>query len=256
VRAIISDVHSNLEALTAVFEDIDAHGAGAVYFLGDLVGYGPDPEACTDLIMKRCAVSLKGNHDYALINGSSGFNYIAAEAIDCTRAVMLPSRLSPDRAKNDRWEFIDNLKMSHTEGDVLFIHGSPIEPLSDYVFCKQAKYLWNEEKLGTIFSRIERIMFCGHTHHPCVIYEDLQCRLPREIESRVVLEDGRKMIINVGSVGQPRDQDNRACYVLLDDAAKTVTWRRVPYDFETTARKIEATACIDRRCGDRLRFGV
>lgn len=256
VRALISDVHANLEALTAVLADIDGAGVDDIYFLGDLVGYGPEPEACVDLVAERCAVALKGNHDFALINGPYGFNYIAAEAIDCTRSTMLPVCLSMDRKKKRRWTFIDTLEHTHREGDTLYVHGSPLDPLSDYVFCRQSRYMWNEAKLTEIFAKVDRLMFCGHTHHPCIIYDDFESRIPAELGYRTTLAPDRKAIVNVGSVGQPRDSDNRACYVLFDPAARTVAWRRVPYDFEATARKIDATDCIDSRCGERLKLGL
>ncbi|MHC5040412.1 MAG: metallophosphoesterase family protein, partial [Planctomycetota bacterium] len=83
MRALISDIHANMEALTAVLDDIKKQGADDIYFLGDLVGYGPEPEACTDLVMKASTMGIKGNHDFAIINGPYGFNYIAAEAIHC-----------------------------------------------------------------------------------------------------------------------------------------------------------------------------
>ena len=261
MRALISDVHANLEALTAVFADIDSQAEGGrdvtdIFFLGDLVGYGPDPEACVDLVAERCDVALKGNHDFALIHGPYGFNYIAAEAIDCTRHTMLPRCLSMDRKKKKRWRFLDALLDQYRENDVLYVHGSPLDPLADYVFCAKSQVMWNEEKLAEVFDKVERLMFCGHTHHPCLIYDTMECFLPAEVDYEVTVDPERKAIVNVGSVGQPRDQDNRASYVLFDEAARTVTWRRIPYDFETTARKIVDTGCIDHRCGERLRLGV
>ncbi len=254
-RALISDVHSNLEALEAVFKDIRQAGADDVYFLGDLVGYGPDPEACTDLIMDRCAAHTKGNHDYALINGPYGFNYIAAEAIHCQRETMLPKCLIMCMKKKSRWAFIDRLPNDRTEGGVLYVHGSPLDPLADYVFCKNLTPMWNEEKLSLIFDNFGELMFCGHTHHPCIIYQDLECKSPAETGYKAKLDPGRKAIVNIGSVGQPRDLDSRACYVIWDLDAGEIEWRRVAYDYETTAAKIKANGCIDTRCGDRLREG-
>lgn len=254
MRALISDIHSNLEALEAVFADIDSQGAEEVYFLGDLVGYGPDPEACTDLVRKRCAAGIKGNHDFALINGPYGFNYIAAEAIHCQRDTMMPKCLILCRKKKSRWAYLDELPYDRTEGGVLYVHGSPLDPIADYVFCKNMTPMWNEAKLTDIFENFGEVMFCGHTHHPCVIYEDMECHRPVEVDHEVTL-DSRKAIINIGSVGQPRDMDNRSCYALFDEKRRVVRWRRVAYDFETTARKIEDIGCIDNRCGERLKVG-
>ncbi len=104
MRALISDIHGNMEALTAVFKDMEKHDVKDVYFLGDLVGYGPEPEACTDVVMKKCTVGIKGNHDFAIINGPYGFNYIAAEAIRCQRGTMLPKCMIMCQKKKSRWK--------------------------------------------------------------------------------------------------------------------------------------------------------
>jgi predicted phosphodiesterase len=255
MRALISDIHANLEALTAVFEDIKKQGADDVYFLGDLVGYGPDPDACVDMVMDRTAAGIKGNHDYALINGPFGFNYIAAEAIRCQRDTMLPKCLVFCGGKKGRWEYLDKLPYDRTEGMVLYVHGSPRDPISDYVFCKNMVPMWDERVLLEIFDGFGELMFCGHTHHPCIIYDDMECSLPHEVNGSVKIEPGRRAIVNIGSVGQPRDEDNRSCYVLWDQDTNTITWRRIPYDFEKTAKKIEGIGCIDNRCGDRLKIG-
>ncbi|MHC4778454.1 MAG: metallophosphoesterase family protein [Planctomycetota bacterium] len=255
MRALISDIHGNMEALTAVFEDMKKHGVDDVYFVGDLVGYGPEPEACVDLVTKKAAVGIKGNHDFALINGPYGFNYIAAEAIQCQRGTMLPKCLIMCQKKKSRWKYLDELPYDHTEGGTLYVHGSPLDPISDYVFCKKSQVMWNEEKILEILEMFGELMFCGHTHHPCIIREDLECQLPDELDYTADLSRSRKNIVNIGSVGQPRDHDTRACYVLWDQKKETVTWRRVEYDFEATAKKIEAIDCIDNRCGERLKVG-
>jgi diadenosine tetraphosphatase ApaH/serine/threonine PP2A family protein phosphatase len=255
MRALISDVHANLEALEAVLADIRKQGADDIYFLGDLVGYGPEPEPCTDLVMERCRAGVKGNHDFALINGPYGFNYIAAEAIHCQRKTMLPQCLIFCGNKKSRWEYLDKLPYDRTEGGVLYVHGSPLDPIADYVFCKKSPAMWDEKKIGEIFERFGELMFCGHTHHPCVIYDDLSCHLPSEIGYKADLSKARKAIVNIGSVGQPRDLDTRACYALWDPDQQTVTWRRVAYDYEATAKKISKIGCIDNRCGERLKVG-
>ncbi len=254
-RALISDVHSNLEALTAVFEDIGRNGVDDVYFLGDLVGYGPDPEGCTDLVMDRCSASTQGNHDFALINGPYGFNYIAAEAIHCQRDTMLPKCLIMCPRKKSRWNFLDKLPKDRTEGGVLYVHGSPLDPIADYVFCKNLMPMWDEQKLGEIFENFGELMFCGHTHHPCAIFEDFECSIPGDVGHRIKLDPSRKTIVNIGSVGQPRDLDNRACYVIWDMDSGGIEWRRIPYDYAKTAKKIEGIGCIDNRCGERLKYG-
>ncbi|MHC5038719.1 MAG: metallophosphoesterase family protein, partial [Planctomycetota bacterium] len=120
---------------------------------------------------------------------------------------------------------------------------------------KKSHVMWDEEKMREIFEMFGELMFCGHTHHPCVIYDDMTSYLPKEVDYTADLSRSRKAIVNIGSVGQPRDHDNRACYALWDEKKSTVTWRRVAYDFEATAKKIEGIGCIDNRCGDRLKVG-
>jgi len=168
---------------------------------------------------------------------------------------MEPDCLVFCRKKKNRWSYLDKLPYDRTEGGVLYVHGSPIDPIADYVFCKNMTPMWDEGKLREIFEFFGEVMFCGHTHHPCVIYDDMECHLPPEVDYKVQLNRARKSIVNIGSVGQPRDLDNRSSYVIFDEDKFTVEWRRVEYDFESTAKKIEGISCIDNRCGARLKVG-
>ena len=249
MKALISDIHGNLEALTAVFEDIDAHNVTDVYFLGDVVGYGPDPEKCIDMLEKRCSVHLLGNHDHAMLNAPIGFNPIARGAIECLRARMEPGNYSMPW-KRRRWRYLGDLKLRHLDEDILFVHASPRDPVLEYVLPTDPDH--NPEKIDAIFARVERLCFVGHTHMPGVFTEEPCFYKPSEIEYSYTIGPG-KAVINIGSVGQPRDRDTRACYVLLDD--DNVTWRRVEYDFEKTMKKIDKVECLDNRCGVRLAYG-
>jgi diadenosine tetraphosphatase ApaH/serine/threonine PP2A family protein phosphatase len=135
------------------------------------------------------------------------------------------------------------------EDGFLYVHGSARNPLNEYVFPED---IYNLRKMERIFSQIDKYCFQGHTHVPGVFTESLQFYSPEEIDYVYEL-DGRKTMINVGSVGQPRDGDWRACYVLLD--GKTVRFRRVEYDIETTIKKIYDVVDLERFLGDRLRDG-
>jgi len=247
--ALISDIHGNYEALIKVFEDIDAHKVDRVFFLGDVVGYGPEPEACIDLLEKHCSVFLMGNHDFAMLNTPVQFNPIAEQAILCMKARMAPGIYSMPR-KRKRWKFLSNLKTIHLEDDLLFVHGSPRDPFSEYITPTDP--LHNPEKIDSIFDRVERVAFCGHTHYPGLIQQAALFRSPVELEN-VFRFTKKKAIINVGSVGQPRDGNPSACYLLLDD--EHVEWRRVPYDIEATIAKVNEIDCLHARNGERLRFG-
>ena len=252
MKAIISDIHSNLEALQAVLADIKALGIKEVYCLGDVVGYGPNPRECVDLVMD-CKLVLLGNHDQGAMFDPDGFNQSAEKAIFWTRA-QLESSAEPRPQREKRWEFLAERPRSQRENGYLYVHGSARNPLNEYVFPED---IYNQRKMERIFALVERYCFQGHTHVPGIFTEQLpddlyQFHSPDEIDYIYRL-DGRKTLCNVGSVGQPRDGDWRACYVLLD--GDTIRFRRVEYDIETTIKKIHDIPDLDNFLGDRLRDG-
>jgi diadenosine tetraphosphatase ApaH/serine/threonine PP2A family protein phosphatase len=152
---------------------------------------------------------------------------------------------------NKRWDFLGELPPSYRDGDFLYVHGSPREPTNEYVFPED---VYNHRKLDSLFERIEKYCFQGHTHIPGIFTEDRKFISPEECDYRYPLGEA-KVMINVGSVGQPRDGNPNACYVVLDDEEKTVTFRRVQYPKETTRDKIYAIAELDNMLGDRLMTG-
>jgi diadenosine tetraphosphatase ApaH/serine/threonine PP2A family protein phosphatase len=252
VKAIISDIHSNLEALQAVLKDIEKHHVTEIYCLGDVVGYGPNPRECVDLVMK-CKVVLLGNHDQGAMFDPEGFNTSAERAIFWTRA-QLENPNENRQVKERRWEFLAERPRTYRENGLLFVHGSARNPLNEYVFPED---IYNQRKMERIFALVERYCFQGHTHVPGVFVEqapeDLyQFASPEEADG-VFRLDGRKALCNVGSVGQPRDGDWRACYILLD--GDVIRYRRVEYDIETTIQKIYAIPELENFLGDRLRDG-
>jgi diadenosine tetraphosphatase ApaH/serine/threonine PP2A family protein phosphatase len=252
VKAIISDIHSNLEALQAVLADIRQFDVSDIYCLGDIVGYGPNPRECIDLVM-ACKMVLLGNHDQGAMFDPDGFNQPAERAIFWTRDQLeAPNDNGP--AKEKRWEFLAERPRQVRENGLLFVHGSARNPLNEYVFPED---IYNQRKMERIFALVEHYCFQGHTHVPGVfteqIPEDLyQFNSPDEIDYAHTLDE-RKTLCNVGSVGQPRDGDWRACYILLDD--NTIRYRRVEYDIETTIKKIYAVPDLENFLGDRLRDG-
>ncbi len=252
MKAIISDIHSNLEALQAVLKDIEQFHVEDIYCLGDVVGYGPNPRECVDLVM-ACKVVLLGNHDQGAMFDPEGFNPPAERAIFWTRE-QLESSPESRTAREKRWEFLAERPRSFKEDGRLFVHGSARNPLNEYVFPED---IYNQRKMERIFALVERYCFQGHTHVPGIFTEqspdDLyQFNSPEEIELVHKL-DQRKTLCNVGSVGQPRDGDWRACYILLD--GETIRYRRVEYDIDTTVRKIYAVPELENFLGDRLRDG-
>ena len=247
--AIISDLHANLEALEAVLADADACGVGEVICLGDVVGYGSDAEACVDLVRRRCSACLCGNHDWALVNSAIGFTPLARQAIACTRRRMEPGPLASPR-KLRRWEFLcDGLRERVERGGWLMVHGSPRDPITEYIFPEDVDIA--PEKIGEIFGMFGQACFVGHTHLPGVFTEELDFLTPAELGDRFDI-GSKRAIVNVGSAGQPRDGDSRACYAQVCDGE--VVFRRVEYDVQKTVEKVRASR-IDNLCGERLKLG-
>lgn len=245
--AIVSDIHANLEALTAVLEDIHDQGVSEIYCLGDIVGYGPNPLECVDRAMsfRDCVL---GNHDQGALFDPEGFSSGAERAIFWTREQFEVTEDGAEQCRR-RWRFLCELPRQVRVGDSLFVHGSPRNPLNEYVFPED---IYNPRKLNRIFGLVPRKCFQGHTHVPGVFTEDCRFLYPADIGYQYPL-DGRRVMINVGSVGQPRDGDPRASYVVInEDCAE---FRRVKYPLEETVRKIYAIPELDDFLGDRLREG-
>jgi predicted phosphodiesterase len=247
-RALISDIHGNHEALCAVLEDIRQQGVREIFCLGDIVGYGPNPCECLDAVMKECRITILGNHDQATLFDPDGFNPVALQAIYWTRDQLENSTSSPSVA-NRRWDFLGELPRTYVEEKYLFVHGSPREPTNEYVFPED---VYNQRKMEALFSRIEQYCFQGHTHIPGVFTTRMEFITPEECNYEFRLR-GEKTMVNVGSVGQPRDSDRRACYVILDDEG--IIYRRVEYPVEVTRDKIYAAPNLDNMLGDRLMNG-
>lgn len=252
VKALISDIHGNLEALQAVLADIRHQNVTEIYCLGDVIGYGPNPRECIDLIM-QCQMTLLGNHDQGAMFDPEGFNPPAERAIFWTRSQLEVSP-EPRDQREARWEFLAERPRMFKENGFLYVHGSARNPLNEYVFPED---IYNQRKMDRIFAMIEKYCFQGHTHVPGIFTESLpgdtfQFHSPEDLDYSYRL-DGRKTMCNVGSVGQPRDGDNRACYVLLD--GESIQYRRIEYDIDTTVKKIHDIPELDNFLGDRLRDG-
>ena len=248
--AVISDIHANLEALQTVIADIHSRNISRIIFLGDLVGYGPDPRACIDTVMEHCEWGLMGNHDFASLYEPTNFNSRAETASYWTR-FELESEPDPQlRAK--RWRFLGQLhiKRKLTE-DILCVHGSPRRPINEYIFAEDAAA--SPTKMKSLFDRIQKYCLVGHTHVQGVFTEEPAFIYPQEIENRYPFYGSGKCIINVGSVGQPRDRDPRAGYVILHKQG--IEFVRIEYDFEATIEKIAPISDLNNFFGQRLREG-
>ena len=255
--AVISDIHSNLEALTAVLEDIAYRNVERIICLGDVVGYGPQPRECLDLVMANASLTLMGNHDYAVLYEPSKFNVGAETACFWTREQLVQE---PDQQlRNARWDFLGSLPIKHTIDadeatgltDMAFFHGSPRRPVNEYVFPDD---IFNSPaKVTGLFDRFKQLCFIGHTHVPGVFLETPDFYSPDELEDLYTIDPSRKALINVGSVGQPRDRDCRASYVLVEPDA--VRFIRVKYDYESVIDKVCDIPELDDYLGVRLKEG-
>ncbi len=244
--ALISDLHSNLPALEAVFKRIDDLGVPEVNCLGDVIGYAAEPEPCVRLVMERCKWTLLGNHDWGLFNDPSEFNPLASEALAYTRKLMKPTLFTPSR--RGRWQFLQELPDRMEDHGYLFFHGSPRDPVMEYVLRTDEHFA--PEKLREIFRLIDRPAFVGHTHYPGITRTDLHFT-PATNEASVFKLD-EPCVVNVGSVGQPRDGDARASFAVV--ANGEVEIHRVGYDYHKTQAKILA-AGLHPALADRLGRG-
>jgi Calcineurin-like phosphoesterase superfamily domain len=239
MNAIISDIHGNLEAFEAVLADVSLHNVDSIYCLGDLVGFGPNPRECVDLAM-QCRITLLGEFDRRAIEPAEASGH-ASDPTDTsvtrwTREELLaplPSRASAEA----RLSFLRGLRMRHHEGPFLFVHGSPREPVAEFVFPEDVN---NQRKMVQLFAHFKQYCLHGHSHLAGLLIEDwrkpsYQFRRPEDLDYVYEL-DKCKVLCDVGSVGQPRDGDWRACYVLLDE--RTIRFRRIEYDRDTTMRKL------------------
>ncbi|MCH2145025.1 MAG: metallophosphatase family protein [Phycisphaerales bacterium] len=272
---IISDVHANLEALETVLEDVAGRAHDRIICLGDVIGYGPDPCACIDLVEQHCEFSLLGNHDYACLYEPTNFNPIAVQGSYWTRAQFEPEGdglRNDDAARRQAYlHLMRTFSYLDDDRDYLLVHASPKKPLSEYLFQDDVQ---KASKITGAFSAMRggAYAFVGHTHVPGVFSaeRDQEGRISidslyefdyaNELEGPFELDtcDGRmSFIVNPGSVGQPRDGDPRASYAILDTSGPvpTVEFTRIAYSAETTRAKIHANRHLGDRLGDRLIVG-
>jgi diadenosine tetraphosphatase ApaH/serine/threonine PP2A family protein phosphatase len=257
-RAIISDIHGNLLALRATLADCRTQRLDDIVGLGDICGYGPDPVECIDIVRAACKWSLCGNHDAALfMSVAVGFNKYAKAAIDWQRTVLEP-RWYSFAAKRNRWNWLANQPAMRKEGSTLYVHASPRDPIYEYV--EEADFadigFGYSQKAIEIFENIESLSFCGHSHKPGVVTDEFHWIKPAELENMTFkLPSDHKTLVNIGSVGQPRDNNPNACYVVLDTDASTVEFRRVPYDIKAEQLRFQAVPQLDEKLSKRLETG-
>jgi len=247
--AIISDIHANLEALTTVLDDIDRRGITRILCLGDVVGYGPNPRDCIDLIKRRCRWTLMGNHDFAVLYEPTSFNLSAESAVFWTRQELESEPDSEQRRK--RWEFLGNLRIGEHFDGALCVHASPRKPISEYIFPDDVATATT--KMAQIFERCDARCFVGHTHVSGVFTDEPNFYPAADLNSVYDFRDDEKCIINPGSVGQPRDRDPRSSYVIVTD--HQVEFVRLEYDVQAVVAKVNGIAELNDFLGARLLEG-
>ena len=243
LRAVFSDVHGNLLAFQAMLADVAGDNAAEMICLGDTIGYGPRPEECVREMITCGASSVLGNHEAAATRHLSKewFNPPARSMLDKTARML--STVSK--------KFMSDLPRHLERPGAFFVHGFPPDSTTAYLFMVEDK------EILTLFARQKapRIFFVGHTHEWLLLLEeDGEIRRRKLGQGVHALPRDRSCIVNVGSVGQPRDGDARAGYCLWDDHASTIEVRRMDYDRETTAREIE-TLGFSQTFADRVRRG-
>ena len=217
--AFVSDVHGNLEALTTALAHIDEHGVDQLVCLGDIVGYGPNPNECVEIIRERCEVVLMGNHDYAAIGLANieYFNEFAKMSTHWTIKIL----------KDENKQYLQSLPFSHQNDEMIMVHSSPTNPSHWYYVLSMPDALIEMQAFS------QNLCFIGHSHVPLVFSDSSMIREPL-----VQIEQNRKYIVNVGSVGQPRDGNPQLCYTLYDSDKKEIRYIRLDYDVQTTYAKI------------------
>jgi diadenosine tetraphosphatase ApaH/serine/threonine PP2A family protein phosphatase len=242
--AAITDIHANLPALEAVLAASETAGVEEVWCLGDIVGYGVEPDACTDLVREHCSVCLSGNHDIAVLGGLDigAFSEAAAVAVEWTRANVAESTL----------EFLRELEPSEERNGIGLFHASPRDPVWEYV-------LSGEQAEAGMDANPRRIGLIGHSHVALFFNrpatgETGEMRGAEASDGTLLDLDRGEWLINPGSVGQPRDGDPRAAWLELDTERRTAVFRRAPYEIERAAKPIVA-AGLPSRLANRLYTG-
>jgi predicted phosphodiesterase len=238
--ALISDIHGNLEALEAVLRDIDRIKVDMICCLGDVIGYGSNPIECLDLVDRNCMVKLVGNHEYSSMGllPMDQLNKVARTSATWTTAQLDDRSIS----------IINRFTIDATIDESYLVHASPHDPTRWH-------YILSQHEADMAFTHLKsRLCFTGHTHLPMIFAEvpkgEHRCQVGHSFQP----DEETRYLINIGSVGQPRDNDPRACYVTYDSVEMDVTYHRVAYDIQRTQTKMQ-DAQLPRLLIERLAVG-
>lgn len=230
--ALLSDIHGNFEALSSILTELDKHEIRTMYCLGDIVGYGASPNECVEELLRRAIPCIAGNHDKAVTGDLplTDFSTLARFGVEWTQSHLRP----------DYQEYLAGLPMTIENEQMLLVHSSPEAP-------EEFRYVFTEEDAAESLQFLAvQLCFIGHTHRPAIFCDDGVSR---------ALQRGKKFLVNVGSIGQPRDGDWKACCAVFDDEQYTLHYLRVEYDVASARRKILEMG-LPKKLGDRLIVGV
>jgi diadenosine tetraphosphatase ApaH/serine/threonine PP2A family protein phosphatase len=270
LTAIVSDLHGNQPALETALADARSRGARRYVCLGDVIGYGARPRHNLDWVMRLCipepagppefgrlepGLCLQGNHEYALLNSAEDFNSRARAAIEWTREEL--NRDDGEESSRERryayWDFLAALEPAAHDGVAMFAHGSPRDPVREYMLPRD---ITDDAKMRANWECMEEwVCFVGHSHVPAVYFEDRRLFRPKGTEGPYELGTSASLraIVNVGSIGQPRDGDSRLSYVLFDGRA--ITFVRLEYDIRRAMADIQAVPELPDYLAERLKVG-
>jgi diadenosine tetraphosphatase ApaH/serine/threonine PP2A family protein phosphatase len=239
---IFSDVHANIEALTSVLEAFRSERIDKYVCIGDTVGYGASPNECCDIIRELAAFTILGNHD-AAVAGRMDYSYYydaARHALDLHARILSPENMA----------WLKSLPYQVQDGHVTFCHGSPVN-------LEEFEYIFSKEQAAQcldMWGELSTVTFIGHSHL-CKAFALTPTDVYEVVAEKFVLRPDHRYIVSVGSVGQPRDYDNRASYTIYDTEEKTFEFKRAAYDIDTAAQKIFDSE-LERNFGNRLFLGV
>ena len=238
---VLADVHSNLEVLEAVLQEANELGFDQIWCLGDVVGYGPDPGLCIDALRRHDVLSVAGNHDRAAAGKlePTGFNEHALAAIRWTTLQLT----------FEHYEYLIDMPVRHQVEGFTFVHGSPRSPLMEYLVTPESAVA-NFPLIETPYCLV------GHSHLSFICKPDAESAVFSEFAEGVPFQlSNDKVIFNPGSVGQPRDRDPRASYLIVDTGFGTVEQHRASYDFSTTQEKMKERG-LNRYLWERIAYGL
>lgn len=240
--AVLSDVNANLEALDAVLADIERQDIKQLWFLGDAIGYGPDPVDCIEKLRNRAHVYLLGRLEYLLV----------CDMVEPRRYDSAWHDLGERVRSSHQIEWLKERPFEYRSQDITAVHRDPRGPEFKCILLEDL--LHDAGRRDAILSCFERLLFIGDNHHPWVFSESRGGLTDKESGYEATISSEEKTVLSVGSVGQPRDGDPRACYAIF--TGQKVVWRRVEYDFSSTVAKLRRQPSVSPHASERLAKGI